>query len=319
MYSRAALSLLLAILAIGSTRPADAQMLPEGNSGIAARYVWDSGITADSAVLFADDFESYTSSSQFTSTGRYVNYYHTANFAIDTATVFAGAKSLRIRMPSTTSEVANALVRRVSPTQDALFVRVYARYPSDYAGIWRAHNGVRITGKYTGPGRKPNGTDFFLVNIENSKESEPEPGYTHAYVYHPEQDDAYGENWYPDGSVTNGTQFFGPNFIARPKIIPAKGTWICYEVMVKLNTPGTRDGRVAVWQDGTLIADWQNVRFRDVDTLKIDEVQLENGGQSSSQQNDKWYDNLVIATSYIGPMASAPMYPPMAPTNLRAD
>ena len=86
--------------------------------------------------------------------------------------------------------------------------------------------------------------------------------------------------------------------------------------MVQLNTPGSRDGRVAAWQDGTLIADWQNIRFRDVTTLKIDQIQLENGGQASTQQNDKWYDNLVIATSYIGPMVTSSTAP-RPPTNLR--
>jgi len=174
-----------------------------------------------------------------------------------------------------------------------------------------------MTGKYGGPGRRPNGSDFFLVNIENARESEAEPGYTSAYVYHPEQDDVYGEHWFPDGSTTNGTQSFGSFFVARPKVIPARGAWICFEMLVRLNTPGSRDGRVAVWQDGHLVADWQNVRFRDVDTLKIDQIQLENGGQRSTQQNDKWYDNLVLATSYIGPMVSSSSQVPKAPTGLR--
>ena len=71
------------------------------------------------------------------------------------------------------------------------------------------------------------------------------------------------------------------------------------------------------WQDGVLIADWQNVRFRDVTTLKIDQIELDNGGQGSTQQDDKWYDNLVMASSYIGPMATGTSTAPTAPTNLR--
>jgi pyruvate formate-lyase activating enzyme-like uncharacterized protein len=84
-----------------------------------------------------------------------------------------------------------------------------------------------------------------------------------------------------------------------------------------MNTPGTRDGRVAVWQDGILIAEWLNVRFRDVGTVKIDEIQLENGGQGSSQQNNKWYDNLVIAKKYIGPMAMSTPARPNPPADLK--
>jgi len=293
-------------------------LLPEGNTGISASHPNDTGIESHPNVLFADDFESYSSVSQITGSGNYVNYYQGSNLTFDSSIYFNGSQSLRMRMPSTGSEVSNAIVRDLSSEQDLLFMRVYARYQPDYRGVNSAHNGLRITGNYSGPGRRPDGTDFFLVNIENSKwDSEPEPGYTHAYVYHPEQDDIYGEHWYADGRVTNGSQSFGPHFVARPNVAPNRGDWICYEVLVQLNAPGVRDGRVAVWQDGDLIADWQNIRFRDVSSLKIDQIQLENGGQGSSQQNDKWYDNLVIATSYIGPMSSGAV--PKAPTNLQAE
>jgi len=291
--------------------------LPEGN-GLAGAYPNDAGISGNANVLFADGFESYTSAGQLTSSGNYSNFYQGSNLAFDTTTFVGGTKSLRIRMPSSGTEVSNAIVKPISPARDALFMRVYARYAANYAGINSAHNGLRMTGKYTGPGRRPNGTDFFLVSVENSRSSsDPEPGYTHAYVYHPEQDDVYGEHWFPDGSTANGAQSFGPFFVARPKVNPARGVWICFEILVQMNTPGTRDGRVAVWQDGRLVADWQSVRFRDVNTLKIDEIQLENGGQGSTQQNDKWYDNLVIATSYIGPVVSTTSPAPRAPANLR--
>jgi hypothetical protein len=317
-------SLLASVLFSGSaflSATANSQVpppLPEGNSGIAAAYSNDDNIESDPDVLFADDFESYTSLSQLSSSGRYDNYYHSQNFALDTDTKFHGEQSLRMRMPATGSEVSNAVVRTVSPDEDVLFLRVYARYQSDYSGINSAHNGMRISGNYSGPGSRPDGTDFFLVTVENSRyRSEPEPGYTHAYVYHPEQDDAYGEHWYPDGSTSNGQQSFGEFFVQRPNTSPSRGEWICFEVMVKLNAPGSRDGRVAVWENGKLIADWVNLRFRDVDSVKIDEFQLENGGQGSTQQNDKWYDNLVIATSYIGPMVSVGVPVPKPPTNLR--
>jgi chitodextrinase len=294
--------------------------LPQGNAGVAAAFPNDANIQFNASVLFADGFETYTSASQLTGSGNYSSYYQGANIAFDTATFFGGTKAVRVRMPATGSEVSNAIVKRVSPEQDRLFMRVYMRFQPNYGGIVDAHNGLRITGRYPGPGTRPSGSNFFLVTIENSRyKSEGEPGYSHAYVYHPEQDDLYGEHWYSDGTVGNGTQNFGQYFVARPNVLPARGVWLCYEVMIQLNTPGTRDGRVAVWQDGALIADWQNLRFRDVSTVKIDEIQLENGGKSSSQINDKWYDNLVLGTSYIGPMVTGQTSntPPAAPRGVR--
>lgn len=311
-------ALSLPLLASQSVLAQAPPVLPEGSTGIAANYPDDANLESHPDVLFADGFEDYSSVSRLTGSGNYNNYYQGSNLALDGSVHFKGAQSLRMRMPSTSNEVSNAIVRNLSSGQDRLFMRVYARYQPGYSGVNSAHNGLRVSGNYNGPGRRPDGTDFFLVNIENSRwGSEPEPGYTHAYVYHPEQDDSYGEHWYSDGRVTNGSQSFGPYFVARPNSSPTRGEWICYEMLVQLNTPGTRDGRVAVWQDGELIADWQNIRFRDVNTLKIDQIQLENGGQGSVQQNDKWYDNLVIATSYIGPMARGAK--PKPPTNLTSE
>jgi hypothetical protein len=46
--------------------------------------------------------------------------------------------------------------------------------------------------------------------------------------------------------------------LLRPALRPAAGPrpdrdrWICYEFMVKANTPGQRDGRLAFWIDGRL-------------------------------------------------------------------
>jgi hypothetical protein len=88
--------------------------------------------------------------------------------------------------------------------------------------------------------------------------------------------------------------------------------------MVKANTPGLRDGRIALWLDGKLIADFTNLRLRDTTDLKIDRVGIDlhgNGGVLATSK--KWYDNVVIARSYIGPTATTAAPPLPAPTGLR--
>ena len=83
--------------------------------------------------------------------------------------------------------------------------------------------------------------------------------------------------------------------------------------MVQANSAGARDGRVAAWIDGELIADWQNLRFRSTDALKIDQFEFVLGGASNTDGADRqWFDNLAVATSYIGPMSSNDTAP--APT-----
>jgi hypothetical protein len=73
--------------------------------------------------------------------------------------------------------------------------------------------------------------------------------------------------------------------------------------MVKANTPGSRDGRITAWVDGNVFADWTNLRLRDVDTLKIDRFNLSlHAGSNTKGPTKKWYDNVVAAKSYVGPM-----------------
>jgi hypothetical protein len=95
---------------------------------------------------------------------------------------------------------------------------------------------------------------------------------------------------------------FGPDFVSRPNVAPDLDRWQCHELMVKANTPGQRDGRIAIWLDGKLIADFLNLRFRDIDGLNIDYLSI--GGYISPNQardNKLWYDDVVAATAYIGP------------------
>jgi hypothetical protein len=111
---------------------------------------------------------------------------------------------------------------------------------------------------------------------------------------------------------------FGPYFVPRLNFFPELNRWYSYELMVKANTPGQRDGRIAVWIDGNLVADFLNVRLRDVSTLKIDQFWLSfHIGSNTIRQNLKWYDNVVVARSYIGPMRSVTSAPPAPPTNLQ--
>ena len=83
--------------------------------------------------------------------------------------------------------------------------------------------------------------------------------------------------------------------------------------MVRANTPGQRDGEVKYWIDGKLVSDFPNLNIRSVSTLKMDEAHIGLHAMHSERLNKKWYDNVVIATKYIGPMASASPTPSPTP------
>ena len=110
--------------------------------------------------------------------------------------------------------------------------------------------------------------------------------------------------YFPGGRATPGIRADGRNkFLARLDFSPQLDHWYCYEFMVKANTPGKRDGRIAFWLDGKLIADFPNLRFRDVEDLRIDRFDLSVYiANNKDRSNRKWHDNVVAPTSYIGPV-----------------
>jgi hypothetical protein len=297
--------------------------LPTGNTGIASRYPGDSGIGSDPEVVFADDFESYSSVSGLTS--RWNEMFHTENIrlATESSNVFRGGKSLEFTVPQSNNEISNNAIKYVNPTRDVLFVRYHAKLDTSFNAAGSSHNGNSISAKYCCPGVPANGTNKFLVSLETWRDgsNQPNPGQLNVYMYHPDQRDIWGDHFYPTGIVspfTNTPFNYGPEFVSRPDFTPVLGRWYSYELMVKTNTPGQRDGRVAVWVDGNLVADFHNLRLRETTSLKIDQFTIDlHVNNPSIGMARKWSDNVVAATSYIGPVSTSTGQVPSPPRNLR--
>jgi hypothetical protein len=128
------------------------------------------------------------------------------------------------------------------------------------------------------------------------------------YCYHMDQRSQYGDHFFSNGGVwpllfPPPPKPFGDSFVSRPIYVPERERWISCELMVKLNTPGKRDGRIAYWFDGRLSADYPNLRFRAIPELKINDVSF--GVYTTNSAGavcTMWYDDVVAATSYIGPV-----------------
>lgn len=318
MNTRACIAVVAASLL---TMPVLAEVLPEGNAGLASRYPGDVGIASDAAVIFADDFESYTGVSGLTS--RWTRVFHAENMRIATepGNYYAGAKAIEFTIPQQSAEVGDTVIKAVSPGRDVLFLRYYGKLDPALNTVGSSHNGSTISGSYCCAGLKADGYNQFLVSYEavRGETSIPSPGKLSVYVYHPGQRDIWGDHFFPTGVVSPFTAVpgnFGSSFVARPDVVPQLGRWYAYELMVKVNTPGQRDGRIAMWLDGRLIADFLNLRLRETTNLKIDQFNVDLHIKSNTQSvARKWIDNVVAATSYIGPMMPSNALP--APTNLR--
>jgi len=287
--------------------------LPEGNTGIATRHPGDVGIETDPAVIFADGFEDASLASDLGRKWDAVYQNQQIRIATESGNIYGGKKALEFTVPQQNAELSNATDKVVSPERDVLFLRYYSKFQAPFDVVGSSHNGSSISAHYfingqATPGVPADGKNKFLVNLENwrGEVATKSPGPLNVYVYHPEQRSQWGDHFFPTGVVLpNLSQRydFGPEFKTRPDVTPDLDRWYCYEYMVQANTPGQRNGRIAFWLDGKLLADFQNLRLRDVDTLKIDRFGLSfHVGSNPNGATKKWYDNVVAATAYVGPV-----------------
>ncbi len=307
---------LLFVLPTAGHADAPLPPLPEGNTGLAAKYPGDVGIENDPAVVLHADFEDCSTTADLHST--WDNIVHVGNMRIveGAPNVHSGRKALEIAIPKQDQALSVNVEKILTAphTRDVLFLRYYLKFDPGF-DIPRnsCHDGGSISAGYwsgpsAGPGKRADGRNKFLTSFETeigSPGNPPSPGPLNVYIYYPEQRGDYGDHFYPSGIVMPNTSLpgdFGPHFVPRLDFVPERGRWYCFEYMLKANTPGQRDGRVACWVDGKLIADFPNLRFRDIDSLKIDRFGV--GlyiAKNTIRENKEWYDDVVAATSYIGP------------------
>jgi hypothetical protein len=296
--------------------------IPIDGSGIASRYPGDIGIGNDPAVIFADDFESYTSPDQAKARWGNGSGLIRMRIATESANVFSGNKAMEFNLPVTSTEISSSLWRLLSPEQDTVYMRFYQKFDAGYNIPGGNHNGITLSAHYVGPGIKPpaDGTGFFLFFLQNNilgHAGESAPGFSHLYVYWPKQRSEFGDHWYPDGTVIPSSPTIGnkgewlayptqyPDFKVMPNFQPMRDRWYCVELMVRANTPGQNNGEVKFWVDGQLKGAFPNLNIRSISTLKMDKAFLTIHTHKSDRVNKKWHDNVVIATEYIGPMVSA--------------
>jgi hypothetical protein len=291
--------------------------MPEGDNGLAAKYPGDIGIENDPNVILADNFESYTTLQDITQ--KWSGYFNDGSgynlrITSDKDKIYSGNNAIEFKMPLRSDPLSVGVFKWLDEEQDIIFIRYYKKIDESFNLIDSFHNGITISSYYyqsngqATPGVAANGYNKFLVSYENFRGSfnEKSPGRQNVYVYHPQQRDVYGDHLFPGGDVlpiSSKRGEYGQSFISRPDFIPVLGQWYCYEIMVKANTPGKRDGRITCWVDGEIIADFTNFRLRDTNKLLINRIDMGiYAATNPHSETAQYFDNIVIAKSYIGPL-----------------
>lgn len=281
--------------------PIRSSKLPSGN-GLAAEVKDETALREHDAVMFADNFESGELGEDWDEK-RDKNENVLSLVRLDENSAPVGSHSLKVT--AQLGQNTGGGLTKWFPSSKDVFVRFYARFDgeSDYIHHFvtlRANRGLTGGDRWSGfggAGNLPDGGRRFSTALEpwGNWGKWPAPGRWNFYSYWHEMKAS------PDG------RYWGNGF--RPDEQPniPKDQWICCEFMLRHNTPGMTDGEQAYWIDGKLRGHWKGFNWRTDDKLQANALTLE------SYVTDRWtknpvnivyFDNLVIASQYIGPASS---------------
>jgi hypothetical protein len=270
-------------------------------AGIASRYPGDAGIEKDPRVLFSENFESGDVASI---AKRWGDCGHPEHLALtdDVPPGSPGKRSMRIQFGHLYTHFRGA-------------DRVYARYSIKFhpkTGYTHHLPFLLADGEPTPwpkgfAGKKPAGDNFFgsALDAWGDWGTNKPPGKWILYSYwHEMKPDGKGNYW--------GNNFKAPQDPIEP------GRWYTVEFMIKANSsPDAADGEQAFWVDGRPIGEVKGLRWRTTDALKLNSFWLLHDGHTEDLNKDAehpnriyelWFDDLVVATDYIGPRAARVVY-----------
>ena len=263
--------------------------------GLADDYLRDEGIEAHPDVYFFDSFESAAWVDGWTHVGGVLDV-----IGSDPALLFEqlqgnALRSTLLEGTNTAMNVGYHFLDETGAEPEEAYFRYYLRFADDWEQTVDGGKMPGFAGTYgvAGWGGRPSdGTNGWSTRgTYYLSEDNPLAGTTPLgnYVYHADMTGSYGNVWLWQEDYRG---------------LLTDNRWYCIEQYVKMNTPTVNDGVLRAWVDGRLAYEKTDLRFRDVTTLKIEEVWMNvyHGGTAVSPYDQHLYvDNLVIASSYIGP------------------
>ena len=320
---------LVGLLLVCSQGSVTQNRLPEG-PGLADRYPGDVGLAEDPQVLLHEDFETGTLDDI---AARWDDASNQGGkvLALSNDVPGTGSGKRSLQMTATLGKNTGGHLYRVLPCEvETAFARFYVKFPEDAQYI---HHFVHLGGYHPstrwpqgGAGTRPEGDERVTVGIEPHGDygRYPAPGIWSFYCY-----------WLDMRISADGRYWGNALRPVEPAQVP-RDRWQCVEIMLKLNSdPTAYDGELALWLDGKLTADFvqgvqrgewsgmgfdlvedggqpfEGFRWRTSTDLKINFLWLlhyvtENAARQNNVAdpdpvNSVWFDDVAVATSYIGP------------------
>jgi len=293
--------------------------------GIAARHPMERGIGSDPDVIFADDFESWSGDGREKPADKWhgIRKNKTSRTQAIAGKVDKDGKpgpGNRILEVACWHEEGQSQVGGLSLNlgnynhageglgdgYDELYVRYYIKFDESYRAV-RNHGsalgGRDLTMKdpaWVGMAaiRDVASRGYFYSNVEPQGKLGSRELAMNFYSYHMDKKGPWGDN-----------------YEVQKKIPIQVGTWRCIERHIRLNSvnptalEANHDGLEELWIDGDLTIRKEGLRFRRTPQLKVTMFSLETYYHglppefSEAAPIKVYFDNVVIARKYVGPMA----------------
>lgn len=290
-------------LEVGVFRSSQGMELPPDDPelGVAALYPGDTGISEDPAVLLATNFESADWGLNWTQGTDNPNLELISTDPGDGFSPLSG-NALRVTVAADEhygASFAYKFAEEIGEEPLEIYFRYYLRISEDWMPTDTGKlPGISGTYGVAGWGGRPSdGTNgwsargTYRMPIPSGNNPFADHSVIGNYVYHADMEGTYGD-------VFLWTSNCGG--------VLERSRWYSVEQYLKMNTPGEPDGIIRAWIDGRLAHEKNDLRFRTVDTLKIEQVWMDfyhGGGGVPTSDIHLYIDNVVIATEYIGPIA----------------
>ncbi len=299
---------------------------------LSLNYLGDSGIEKDPNVIFTEMFED-TDVNAMISNSNYTVSKVLGNISFDNAVPIGstGKQSCKLTtIDGTTNGEDTYLFKRLSSgIDDVVFVRYYIKFNNQFtfhhSGVWMGGHNPPTPYPGLRAGELVSGDQSFHVGTESR-----------GAVKSPQDNATFGFFNYWMGmkqSVqinpnTGVGYYWGNEFLPLSTI--SMTDWNCVEVMVKMNKPvSDNNGELALWINGVKIihlgkgfpnGSWKDqiftensngtpfdgMQWRSDPALLFNYIWMKNystNNDTNTAPNDVWYDHLVVAKEYIGPIA----------------
>ena len=272
------------------------------SKALASKYPGDRGLAADPDVILFADFERFDWLQDWTVMGNDPRTIEPVDSAPSLGFEPLSGKALQVVITTGGHlgiDLRYLFAKEIGHEPEEVYFRYYIRLANDWNPTVQSGKMPGIAGTYDRAGwggRRSNGTNGWsmrgLFGVVPG-EGNPLNGLTPigSYAYYGDMPDFYGSNWW----WTND----GLGLLKRNR-------WYCVEQYVKLNSVGQKDGVMRAWIDGQLAFENRGILYRTSEALKIDRIWMNvyhGGGVPAPEDYHLYFDNIVVAKSYIGPIA----------------